>query len=148
MTDTILSKIVRYFHYTCMLVLIIGVFLPPKYLISYLCLLPAIYIHWYFNDNKCMFVELESQLDNKNLNINNHEEVRHYQFENIFKTLKNFNIRVYHGDSFMSALLNISMVCWVIGFIRLVVYYRKNILNTLSIFTPPLSKRVIHDKYK
>ena len=95
-----------------------------------------------------MFVELESQLDNKKLNINNHEEVRHHQFENIFKTLKTFNIRLYHGDSFMSALLNISMVCWAIGFIRLVVYYRKNILNTLSIFTPPLSKRVIHDKYK
>ena len=148
MNDTISSRLIRYFHYAFMLSLIIGVFLPSKYLIYYLCLLPAMYIHWGFNDNRCMLTELESHFDNNNLNINNHEEVRHYQFENLSKLLKIFNIDIYNSDSFISALLNISLICWVIGFIRVIIYYKKNILNIFSLIIPPLSKRVIHDKYK
>lgn len=35
MTDTILSKVVRYIHYAFMLVLVFGVFLPGKYLIYF-----------------------------------------------------------------------------------------------------------------
>ena len=148
MNDTTLIKLVRYFHYTYMLTLIFGVLLPSKYIIYYLCLLPALYLHWYFNDNKCMLSELESYFDNENSNINNQDEVRHYQLETIFKMLKKINIYFYHGDLFISQVLNVSMVCWIIGFIRLIVYYRKNILNILSVFTGPLSKRFIHDKYK
>jgi len=148
MNDTILSRVIRYFHYAFMLSLIIGMFLPSKYLIYYLCLLPAMYGHWVFNDNRCMLTEIESHFDNKNLNINNHEEVRHYQFKNLFKILKFFNIEIYNGDSFISTLLNISLICWVIGVIRVIIYYKKNILNIFSLIIPPLSKRVIHDKYK
>jgi hypothetical protein len=92
MNDTILSKLVKFFHYAYMLTLIFGIFLPSKYLIYFLCLLPAIYIHWYFNNNKCMLAELESSLDNNYFNVNNHEEVRYYQINNIFNTLKKMNI--------------------------------------------------------
>ena len=148
MNDTILSKLVRFFHYAYMLTLIFGIFLPSKYLIYYLFLLPAIYIHWYFNNNQCMLAELESSLDNNYLNINNHEEVRYYQINNIFKTLKKINIYLYDGNLFISTLLNISIVCWVIGFIRFIIYYRKNILNTWKVVKNPFGKRIIDDKYK
>jgi hypothetical protein len=148
MNNTILSKLVRVFHYLYMGILIFGIFLPSKYLIYYLWLLPGIFLHWYFNDNKCMLAEIESQIDNNNLNINNHEEVRYYQIKNIFKVLKKFNIYLYHGDLFISTLLNISIVCWIIGFIRFIIYYRKNILNIWEVIRHPLGKRVIHDKYK
>jgi hypothetical protein len=131
-----------------MLTLIFGVLLPSKYLIYYLFLLPALYLHWYFNDNKCILSELESYFDNENSNINNQDEARYYQLETIFKMLKKFNIYLYHGDLFISTLLNISIVCWIIGFIRFIIYYRKNILNIWEVIKNPLGKRVIHDKYK
>ena len=148
MNDTIIIKLVRYFHYTYMLTLIFGVLLPSKYLIYYLFLLPALYLHWYFNDNKCILSELESYFDNENSNINNQDEARYYQLETIFKMLKKINIYLYHGDLFISTLLNISIVCWIIGFIRFIIYYRKNILNIWEVIKNPLGKRVIHDKYK
>jgi len=148
MNDTILVKLVRYFHYTYMLTLIFGVLLPSKYIIYYLCLLPALYLHWYFNDNKCMLSELESHLDNENSNINNQDEARYYQLETIFKRLKKINIYFYDGDLFISLILNVSIICWIIGFIRFIIYYRKNILNIWSVIKHPLSKRVLHDKYK
>jgi hypothetical protein len=148
MNDTILSKLVRYIHLVYMGTLIFGVFLPSKYLIYYLFLLPALFIHWYLNNNRCMLVELESHFDNNYLNINVHEEVRYYQFQNIFKMLKNFNIRLYDGDLFISLIINVSIICWIIGFIRFIIYYRKNILNIWSVIKHPLSKRVLHDKYK
>jgi hypothetical protein len=131
-----------------MLTLIFGVLLPSKYLIYYLFLLPALYLHWYFNDNKCILSELESYFDNENSNINNQDEARYYQLETIFKMLKKINIYLYHGDLFISTLLNISIVCWIIGFIRFIIYYRKNILNIWEVIKNPLGKRVIHDKYK
>jgi hypothetical protein len=131
-----------------MLTLIFGVLLPSKYIIYYLCLLPALYLHWYFNDNKCMLSELESHLDNENSNINNQDEARYYQLETIFKRLKKINIYFYDGDLFISLILNVSIICWIIGFIRFIIYYRKNILNIWSVIKHPLSKRVLHDKYK
>lgn len=148
MNDTILSKLVRFVHYVCMGSLIFGVFISSKYLIYYLFLLPAMFLHWYYNDNRCMLTDLESQVDNNHFNINNHEEVRYYQFQNIFKILKKFRINFYNGDVFISTLLNISIVCWIIGFIRFIIYYRKNILNFLAGIKTPLGKRVIDDKYK
>jgi len=148
MNDTIIIKLLRYLHYTYMLTLIFGVLLPSKYLIYYLFLLPALYLHWYFNDNKCILSELESYFDNENSNINNQDEARYYQLETIFKMLKKINIYLYHGDLFISTLLNISIVCWIIGFIRFIIYYRKNILNIWEVIKNQLGKRVIHDKYK
>jgi hypothetical protein len=147
MTDTILSKAVRYIHYAFMLLLVFGFILPHKYLIYYLFLLPGILIHKNLNDNKCMLTELESLLDNKNLNINNHEEVRYYQFDNIFNILKKIDIRFYHGDLFLSTYLNISIVCWIIGFIRFIVYYKKNISNILLVVKSSFRKTIIYDKY-
>ena len=142
------SKLVKIIHYIVTFTLIFGIFLPNKYLIYYIFLWPAVYAHWFFNDNKCMLTELELHFNQKFININIDEEVNHHKHIENLEGLKKFNIYFDNIDSFTSYFYNIVVVCWVIGFIRLVVYYRKNILNFLSIIIPPLSKRVIYDKYK
>jgi|LakMenEpi03Aug12_release.lakeMendotaPanAssembly.Ray.scaffolds.fasta_scaffold857175_1 hypothetical protein len=146
MTDTILSKVVRYIHYAFMLVLVFGVFLPGKYLIYFLFLLPAIYIHWYFNDNRCMLTELESYFDQKHVNLNNDDEVYHYKYINVLEMLKKINIYFDSADSFTSYLYNIFFICWVVGFIRFLNYYKKDIFNTWSVIKKPLQRRFLTDK--
>ena len=146
MTDTILSKVVRYIHYAFMLVLVFGVFLPGKYLIYFLFLLPAIYIHWYFNDNRCMLTELESYFDQKHVNLNNDDEVYHYKYINVLEMLKKINIYFDSADFFTSYLYNIFFICWVVGFIRFLNYYKKDIFNTWSVIKKPLQRRFLTDK--
>ena len=92
MIENVMNKIVRFSHLLLLFVLIFGVFLPGKYLIYFLFLLPAIYIHWYFNDNKCMLTELESHFDQKHVNLNNDDEVYHYKYINVLEMLKKINI--------------------------------------------------------
>ena len=100
MIENVLNKIVRFSHLLLLFVLIFGVFLPSKYLIYFLFLLPAIYIHWYFNDNKCMLTELESRFDQKHVNLNNDYEVYHYKYINILEMLKKINIYFDFADYF------------------------------------------------
>lgn len=148
MIENIASKLVRFTHLLLLFVLIFGVFLPNKYLIYYLFLLPAIYVHWYFNDDKCMLTELESQVDQKHVNLNNHEEVRHYKYIDIFEMLKKINIYFNSADSFTSYLYNIFFICWIVGLIRFFNYYKKNISNAWSFIKKPLQRRMITDRYK
>jgi hypothetical protein len=146
MIENVLREIVRFSHLLLLFVLIFGVFLPPKYLIYFLFLLPAIYIHWYFNDNKCMLTELESHFDQKYVNLNNDEEVYHYKYINILEMLKKINIYFDGADSFTSYLYNIFYICWIVGFIRFLNYYKKNIFNAWSVIKKPLQRRFLTDK--
>jgi len=148
MIENIPSKLVRIIHLLLLFTLIFGVFLPNKYLIYYLFLLPAIYVHWFFNDNKCMLTELESQFDQKHVNLNNHEEVRHYKYIDIFEILKKINIHFDSTDSFNSYLYNIFFICWVVGLIRFFNYYKKGISYIWSFIKKPLGSRLIGDKYE
>jgi hypothetical protein len=148
MIQKIISLFFKISHFVLLFILIFGVFLHPKYLIYYLFLWPAIYIHWYFNDNKCMLTELESNFDDKHVNLNNHEEVRHYKYIEIFEGLKKFNIYFDSIDSFTSYLYDIIMVCWFFGLIRLLNYYKKNIYYTWVAIKKPLSMRLVNDRYK
>jgi len=148
MLKNILNELVKISHVLLLFFLIFGIFLPPKYLPYYLFIYPAIYVHWYFNDNQCMLTELESHFDQKYLNINNPEEVRHYKYKDIFESLKKMNIYFDSIDTCTSYLYNIIFVCWIVGLIRLLHYYKKNIYNALLLLKKPLIQRLVIDKYK
>jgi hypothetical protein len=146
MITDLLQKVITILHISLIVLFIIGPFLPGKYLIYYLFLWPATYIHWYFNDNKCMLTELESHFDQKYVNLNNDEEVYHYKYINILEMLKKINIYFDGADSFTSYLYNIFFICWIVGFIRFLNYYKKDIFNAWSVIKKPLQRRFLTDK--
>ena len=146
--ENIPYKLVKITHYLLLFVLIFGIFLPPKYLIYYLFLWPAVYFSWQFNNNRCMLTELESQFDPRHLNLNEHEEVRHYKYIEIFENLKKIDIYFDNIESFNSYVYNIIMIVWVVGVIRLINYYKKDISYVWSTIKKPLTRRILNDRYK
>ena len=104
----LIANVIKIIHYIIMFTLLLGVFLPSKYLIYYIFLWPAVYFHWYFNDNKCMLTEIESHFDTKYPNVNIHEEVRHHKYVEIFENFKKLNIYFDNIDLFTSGVYNIA----------------------------------------
>ncbi len=147
-TSKLVANVIRIIHCILMLTLLFGVFLPDKYLIYYIFLWPAIYTHWMFNDSHCMLTELEANFDQKFISVNNHEEVRHHKYRDIFKNLKSFNIYFDNMDSFISHFYGIVILCWIVGIIRILYYYKKNIYYVWSMIKKPLTRRLVNDKYK
>jgi len=87
--------------------------------------LPAIYIHWYFNDNKCMLTEIDYSLDKKNYNGIN--EYIYHSKSSFFSILNKLNIFFPDYDSFNNWLNYYRSILWIIVFIRAVIYYKKDI---------------------
>ena len=146
MIRIILSKILRYIHILVCVIIFFGIFLPAKYLIYYLFLGLFMYLHWHFNDNQCMLSELEYKLDDKFLS--NIKEMNKYKYRSILDLFKNFGIYFDNIDNFIKLLTKSGMILWVIGFIRYLVYYRKNISNFWSTIKKSLVRRLINDSYK
>jgi hypothetical protein len=128
--------------------LVLGAFLPGKYLIYYLILWPAVIIHWSFNDSNCMLTELESQLSESHFNKNIPGEMIHYKYINVFQIFKKFNIHFDTIDTLTSYFHNTYIICWVIGLIRLLNYHKKSIYSAWLSIKKHLGKRLIHDRYK
>lgn len=147
-TSIFVANVIRIIHYILMLSLLFGIFLPSKYLIYYIFLWPAVYLHWYFNGNRCMLTELESNFDQKFISVNNHEEVLHHKYVEIFENLKKINIYFDNMDSFTSYFYNVVVVLWIVGIVRLLHYYKKNIFYIWTIVKKPLTRRLVNDKYK
>lgn len=61
----ILKIIVNTIHKLLVYFMFFGVFLPKKYLLYFIIVLPFVHIHWQFNNHKCILTELEYYLDGK-----------------------------------------------------------------------------------
>lgn len=142
-----LQKILFLFHVSLFFIVTIGPFLPCKYLIYYLFLWPAIYFHWYFNDNNCMLTEIEYKTD-----INHHngiEQYRFYSLSNLISVLyKKFNIYISDIDSLDKWTYYYSSILWTIGFIRLLIYYRKDIKKWWILHKTQFTIRFLCDTLK
>ena len=120
MITYLLQKVITILHIFLIVLFIIGPFLPGKYLIYYLFLWPATYIHWYFNDDNCMLTEIEYSLDKQY-----HNGLNEYIFNSkrgFFAVLGNLKYD----------LLNVNFtyyrtILWIVAFIRAFIYYRKDI---------------------
>ena len=129
-----------------MFALIFGFFIPDKYLIYYLIIWPAIYIHWLFNDDKCMLTDIENKLNDNH--YNNVDEYRYKNYNNFFKQLKKYSIYFDNIDDFTTKIYTIASILWVIGFFRLLIFYRKNISNFCKCIYKTCVQRFICDTCK
>ena len=125
-----MKKVLVFVHLLLLLIFIIGPFLPGKYLIYYLFLWPLVYIHWYFNDDRCMLTELEYNIDTDFFSSLN--EYSFFSKDSIFSALRKINIFFNSEHSFNTSLDKIRTILWIIAFIRAVIYYRKDIVKSFS----------------
>lgn len=138
-----LQKIITAIHVSLFIVFTIGPFLPGKYLIYYLFLWPVIYVHWYFNDDKCMLTEIEYNIDRQHYNGIN--EYNFHSKSRFFSILNKLNIFFPNFDSFNNWLDYYRSILWIVVFIRALIFYRKDIakgwIETKKYFT----SRFIYD---
>ena len=125
-----MKKVLVFVHLLLLLIFIIGPFLPGKYLLYYLFLWPLVYIHWYFNDDRCMLTELEYNIDTDFFSSLN--EYSFFSKDSIFSALRKINIFFNSEHSFNTSLDKIRTILWIIAFIRAVIYYRKDIVKSFS----------------
>jgi len=133
-------------HIFILFALIFGFFIPGKYLIYYLIIWPAIYIHWLFNDDRCMLTDIENKLNDNH--YNNVDEYRYKNYNNVFKQLKKYSIYFDNIDDFTTKIYTTASILWVIGFFRLLIFYRKNISNFWKCIYKTCVKRFICDTCK
>jgi hypothetical protein len=125
-----MKKVLVFVHLSLVLIFIIGPFLPGKYLLYYLFLWPLVYIHWYFNDDRCMLTELEYNNDTDFFSSLN--EYSFFSKDSIFTALRKINIFFNNEHSFHISLDKIRTTLWIVAFIRAIIYYRKDIVKWLS----------------
>lgn len=126
----ILKKLLTIFHVSLFIIFTIGPFLPGKYLIYYLFLWPAVYIHWHFNDNNCMLTEIEYSMDQQY--YNGLTEYIFHSKNGFFSILKKLHILFPNFESLNSWLDNYRSALWIIAFIRALIYYQKDIVNWVA----------------
>jgi hypothetical protein len=144
--NEVLHKLLFIIHGFLFIIFTIGPFLPGKYLLYYLFLWPAVYIHWRFNDNMCMLTELEFKTNNKFFN-NIHEYIFDYT-SNTLTLFNKFNISFSNFDSYYNTINNYYTIVWVISFIRALLYYRNDIVKAWSAIKKTFFRRFICDACK
>ena len=61
----ILKLILRLIHFIFVVLLIVGAFIPKKYLLYFIIMWPLINLHWITNNTKCVCTQIECWLDNE-----------------------------------------------------------------------------------
>lgn len=144
--NELLQKLLLFLHLYLFVILLIGPFLPGKYLIYYLFILPAIYVHWYFNDDRCLLTELAYNID-KNF-YNSINEYYYYSKSSIFTFLKKINNYFPNIRNLGDKLDYFRSILWVIVFIRALIYYRKDIAKDWGAIRKHFIFRFLYDSYK
>ena len=89
----------------------IGFILPTNYLIIYLCCWPLIYLHWHFNDDKCILTQIEDRMRGKNYT--------HNVYISNMRRLQKYGIEISYNESRALILCGTSII-WLIAFYRYV----------------------------
>jgi hypothetical protein len=63
MLKNLIKYFIRFIHILMILFMLLGAFLPKKYLIYFIFALPLLYLHWLTNNNKCISTEIECCAD-------------------------------------------------------------------------------------
>ena len=109
-----LSKLIRLVHQLLIYFILLGVFLPNKYLFFYLITWPLIYLHWQFNSNKCALTQLEYWIQSipypKSTNSNNTYPFVRSISGNLFTNTSN--------DLMHKIIISCFTLFWFVGLIR------------------------------
>jgi|LakMenEpi03Aug12_release.lakeMendotaPanAssembly.Ray.scaffolds.fasta_scaffold1713252_2 hypothetical protein len=111
---TILKKILIIIHNLIVYFMAIG-FLMPDFLLSfYIITWPSVYLHWQFNNNRCILTELEYYLDNKPYPPTVDAD---HDYIYISKMLRDLNIKMSNDKIHYSIVYGFT-IFWIIGCIR------------------------------
>lgn len=120
--NKILLYFIKIFHQFIVYFIVLGVFLPSKYLIYYIPFWPLVYLHWKFNSNRCFLTELEYWIESKPFpstvnNDHNYPFIRSMTGK-LFDKLTN--------DQLHQLVITLFTLTWFIGLIRYYFYITKN----------------------
>ena len=138
MITDLLQKVITFLHISLIVLFVIGPFLPGKYLIYYLFLWPFTYIHWYFNDDRCMLTEIEYNLDKQH-----HNGLDEY----IFNSKRGY-FAFLSNSKYDFVNVNIDYcrtILWIVAFIRALIFYKKDITKWWDILRKHFISRFICD---
>jgi hypothetical protein len=100
--------------------LILGAFLPKKYLFYYIIAWPITYIHWQFNKQQCILTQLEYFIDNKAFPPKVYEDNEFNDFPFIKSIFDEHNIKIGNSEIHYMGMYG-NTIFWLIGVIR---YFR------------------------
>jgi hypothetical protein len=141
-----IQKTITIIHYIFLIIFILSIFIPDKYLIYIIFLRPLTMIHWDFNNNQCFLTEVAYNYDD-----NYYPGISLFKYEkykNFVKQLYNYNIYFDNYDSMTSIINNIFNICWLIVFIRALIYYRKDIVKDWLSIKKHIVSRFVCDSCK
>ena len=117
MIRKILKKVVYLIHKLFVYFLILGAFLPEKYLFYYIISWPITYIHWQFNEQRCILTQLEYFMDNKPYPPKVEEDQDFPFMKSIFDEI---GIKMSNSELHNTVIWS-NTIFWLIGVIR---YFR------------------------
>jgi len=112
-----LKKVVYLIHKLFVYFLVFGAFLPEKYLFLHIIAWPLTYIHWQFNEQRCILTELEYLIDNKPFPPKVQEDDDFPFMKNIFDEI---GIKIKNSE-LHNIIVYGNTIFWLIGVIR---YFR------------------------
>ena len=118
MNDSLTLNFVVTAHKILVYFIAFGCFLPVKYLPYHLAIWPIVYIHWKFNNNKCVLTQLEAWMrDGTCMDDAPKIGVQDDDFQFTRKVLSSLNITLTNEDldKFIYVVFSVS---WIISFYR------------------------------
>jgi len=115
MIKILLLSLVKFVHNLIILFVVLGSFLPKKYLIYFLFAWPTIFIHWQTNSNKCVLTELEFWIENKPYPANTIDTDPAYPF---IRKITGKMFDSFSDNQLHKFILGLFTLLWVIGLIR------------------------------
>ena len=108
-----IKYIMTIIHYFIVLFITFGAFLPKKYLIFFVFAWPILYLHWYTNNDRCFFTQIECWLDKQPYCS---KPAAEYPF--VTKMLSYVNIEIKSKQHKKYAINAMLSFFWLIGIYR------------------------------
>lgn len=114
----IIKNIVHFIHLLISIFTVVGFLMPDRFLFYYILCWPSIYVHWQFNNQRCILNDIKYYLDDKIPPPGNKDEYPYIQ-----KQLLNIGIKAQNVHIHYFYMYGISAF-WMIGLLRYI--YIKN----------------------
>ncbi len=114
----ILKTIIIIIHNLIVYFMAFGVLMPDGLLSLFIITWPSVYLHWQFNNNRCILTELEYYLDNKPYPPTVDDD---HDYVYIKKMLTDLNIKLSNNSIHYSILYGFT-IFWIVGCIRYIKY--------------------------
>jgi hypothetical protein len=115
------GNLLAIFHKLFVCFMFCGFLVPEKFLFYFIIIWPCVYLHWQFNDGRCVLTELQYYLDNKPFPPKVYKS-NNYPF--MRKMLSDININLSNSQLHYAIIYGYTISC-LIGVIRYIKYLNK-----------------------